>query len=62
VADSTPLHIATVNDNIDSVKVLIEAGAGINILNRKGRTPLDLAKTNEAKAYLISKGARVRRK
>jgi len=39
----TALHIATVWDNVDAVRLLLERGADKTIKNKKGRTAADLA-------------------
>ena len=41
---NTPFHEAAKSENLKMVQLLIERGASINIKNRKGKTPLDLAK------------------
>ena len=41
-AGETALHIAAANLNIDGVKMLLGAGALVNILDDKGVTPLDV--------------------
>ena len=37
---NTPLHLATLVCNIEIVKVLIAAGANVNVKNKKGETPM----------------------
>jgi uncharacterized protein len=45
----TPLMFAAQNDdNIEVVKVLVEAGADVNLTNRKGETPLFIATASPA--------------
>lgn len=62
----TPLHYAAAAHNINAMKVLIEAGAKINVKNVNDRTPLHIAclnvhlysKTNEEVVkFLIDHGA-----
>jgi ankyrin repeat protein len=36
----TPLHIAVLNEAVDAVHLLLDAGAEIHAQNRDGRTPL----------------------
>ncbi|BFI96261.1 MAG: hypothetical protein RSP_17710 [Rhodanobacter sp.] len=36
----TALHVATMNGNVESMKVLLDAGADPNVRNLDGRTPL----------------------
>jgi ankyrin repeat protein len=36
----TPLHIAVLNEAVDAVYLLLDAGAEIHAQNRDGRTPL----------------------
>ena len=57
---TTPLMYAAALGSLDAVKLLVEAGAGVNTANDFGATPLmwcagDLAKVR----YLLSKGAGV---
>ena len=54
----TPLHLAANrgNGNLSSVKVLVEAGAEVNALDKKSRTVLKRAKGKKVKDYLKSKG------
>ena len=58
---TTPLMYAAALGSLDAVKLLVEAGAGVNAANDFGATPLmwcagDLAKVR----YLLSKGAGVK--
>lgn len=43
---STPLHFAVKNRNYDIAKLLLERGAKTNIINRKGKTALEVAEGN----------------
>jgi ankyrin repeat protein/2-C-methyl-D-erythritol 4-phosphate cytidylyltransferase len=43
VMNETPLHIASVFGNFEAVKILIESGADVNILNNNGSNPLHYA-------------------
>jgi ankyrin repeat protein len=38
-----PLHIASVRGHTEIVKLLLDAGAAVNISNKQGRIPLDMA-------------------
>lgn len=59
-AGSTPLHHAAAFGDLDTVKLLLDAGAEINAKNRRGSTPLHWAIDNEAKVrLLLSRGAAV---
>jgi len=49
---------ASKHGNYDIVKYLAENGADINSTNSSGRTPLDIAKTEEIKEYLRSLDAK----
>ena len=42
--EDTPLHSAVINDHIEVVRVLRDAGSNLNIRNKRGRTPLCEAK------------------
>jgi ankyrin repeat protein len=49
----TPLHWATYNGNLSTVKFLIETGnASLSIVNKQGKTPLDLAIQNNHTAVI----------
>lgn len=37
----TALHLACANGRLEAVKLLIQTGANINVMDRWGRTPLD---------------------
>lgn len=41
---NTLLHQAVLSEDVESVKVLIKSGTDINVRNKKGHTPLDLAR------------------
>lgn len=41
--DDTPLHDASSNGHVRLVKLLVEKGADINVKNKRGKTPLDVA-------------------
>jgi ankyrin repeat protein len=43
VMKETPLHIASVFGNFEAVKILIENGADVNVLNNNGSNPLHYA-------------------
>ena len=49
---ATALHWAAYRDDLDTAKVLIEAGAAVNVQNRYGVTPLSLACTNGSAAMI----------
>jgi len=51
---NTPLHDAASysGSNIQTNKILVELGADLNAKNTDGRTPLDLARTDEIKQFL----------
>jgi len=59
---NTPLHMASKNNNLNTVKYLLKNGANVNCQNNDGRTPLHLAamyaELNVVK-YLLKKGANV---
>ncbi len=55
----TPLHDACQNGSLDIVKLLLAAGASTEIRDSKGKTPLDLAKTDEIKKLIIAHNQRV---
>lgn len=51
---------AVLNDNLPQAKLLIENGANVNAVNKRGSTPLGIARRdelNEMIAFLVSKGA-----
>jgi hypothetical protein len=48
-----PLHIAASNhSNAEVLKYLISVGADVNVKNKSGKTPLDVANTEEKKRIL----------
>ena len=56
----TPLHIACTNGNIEIVKLLVEAGANIELKNVALQSPLSIAAEKnhgDIAEYLIDKGA-----
>ena len=59
---NTPLHIATISNNIIIVKYLISKGACIDIKNKNGKTPLyNAIEVNnfEIASFLLTHGATV---
>jgi ankyrin repeat protein len=57
---SSLLSIAAMGDHVEIMKLLVERGAVIDLLEGEGRTPLAVAvgaKKKEAVAYLLSVGA-----
>eukprot|EP00744_Colponema_vietnamica_P014667 GILI01020525.1.p1 GENE.GILI01020525.1~~GILI01020525.1.p1 ORF type:complete len:245 (+),score=1.83 GILI01020525.1:115-849(+) len=54
----TPLHLATMNEYIDIVKILVAQGAPINVLDVNGQTPLKRASylRSEVYRYLLENG------
>lgn len=54
----TPLHVATMWDNLLGAKFLIENGASVNIRDKDGKTPLDYAKSPEMIKLLKSHDAK----
>lgn len=55
---NTVLHQAAKGYDLKQVTKLVEKGAKLNIKNKKGQTPLDLARNKKVNAYLVSKGAK----
>jgi ankyrin repeat protein len=54
-----PLHDAVKNGNMEMVKLLVGKGANVNAeAKREGYTPLNYARDEEIKTYLISHGAK----
>ena len=59
-AGSTLLHHAAALKALDTMTVLLDAGADVNAKNRRGSTPLHWAIDDEAKVQLLlSRGANV---
>ncbi len=60
---STPLYTAVQNNSFDVVKILVQAGAKINILNKNPRSPLNYIREGEGSnseeivRYLLDNGA-----
>ena len=58
----TALHDAVKSGNMEMVKLLVEKGADVNAeAKREGFTPLNYARDEEIKTYLISHGAKEER-
>ena len=51
------LHMAVASDNIEVIKLLLEAGADINLQDADAWTCLWWLKSPEAARYLLSRGA-----
>ena len=51
---ATPLHFACLNGHFHVVKALVKARANLLCISKIGRTPLDIAKTDEIKHYIIN--------
>ncbi|XCA36015.1 MAG: ankyrin repeat domain-containing protein [Wolbachia endosymbiont of Armadillidium vulgare] len=47
--NDTPLHIAVCVGELKIVRFLLKIGAQIDVLNREGKTPIDIAKDNNRK-------------
>lgn len=45
--DDTPLHVAVYNGELQIIKFLLKVGACIDIRNRRGKTPMDIAEDND---------------
>ena len=54
----TLLHLSVRRENLEVVKFLIEKGADINKKDMRKRSPLDYAKSNEMRNFLIAKGGK----
>ena len=51
---------AITNHNLNMVKLLVEHGADVNLCNKKGQSPLEIAHIYQCKdivTYLLEKGA-----
>lgn len=60
--DTTALHIAAESRRLEIMEILIDAGANINAVNRRGHTPLHMAMRHnspDAARLLIARGASV---
>lgn len=60
VGQDTPLHCAVRSDSVNTVKVLVENGALVNVTNEDGMTPLHMAVRNgnaEMVRFLIKNNA-----
>lgn len=52
----TAFHYASENGHIDVLRILQQYGNQINILDKRGYTPIDVAKNKETKEYLTNIG------
>ena len=59
---STPLHVAVLNNYIKTAKLLIDKKADVNAKNSRGHTPLHLVSDAEIAKLLIENGADVNAK
>ena len=57
-SSQTLLHLSSRRRDLKMVKFLLEKGANINKKDIRGRTPLDYAKNNDLRQFLISKGGK----
>ncbi len=60
--DKIPLHYASEKDDLDIVKILVQAGADVNTKDEMGKTPLHRAASCgrfDIVKYLVEKGANV---
>jgi ankyrin repeat protein/L-ascorbate metabolism protein UlaG (beta-lactamase superfamily) len=60
IGSRTPLHFAVSSDSINTVKILVQSGALINVTDENGMTPLHIAASNgtfEITRFLIDNGA-----
>ena len=53
-----PLCIAAAGNKTEIMQMLISAGADVNGKNRMLKTPLDCARTEEARQFLLAHSAR----
>ncbi len=49
---STPLHLASYNGRFEVVKSLIQVKTDVRILNNQGKSPVDIARTNEIREFI----------
>lgn len=58
IEGDTPLHLAAESgkDNLEVVQLLVEAGADVNAVNKRGDTPRKAAKGRKVKKYLKDNG------
>lgn len=62
---STPLHEAVCNNQLESVEILLDSNCEVDIFDRDGETPLQLAiemRNKEIISVLLKNGARLLRK
>ena len=57
---ATPLHYASYWNNTGMVKLLLDKGADVNKQMTIGKTPLDLAETEEVKKLLKDKDGKTK--
>jgi len=57
---NTPLHIAVKKNQMLTIRTLIINGATLNIQNKNGKTPIDIANTENVKEFLEEGGAKER--
>ena len=56
--EETPMHKAAQNGHIHAMEWLKEQGANVNVRDKAGKTPLSVARTDEAKEWLRANGAK----
>ena len=44
---NTPLHMAALQGNLETIRILEKAGADPGVKNKSGEMPVDIAKYNE---------------
>ena len=49
----TPLHEAASSGSLDSLKILLDAGAKVNVKSNNGYTPLDMAKREDHSSCVV---------